>query len=98
MLSLESVIGFTAAICTAAANLPQVIKAWRTRSVGDLSLRMILLLGSGLTLWIVYGLMKADLVIIIANAASLALVAILLFFKVRERRGGAGLDRRVLKP
>lgn len=89
MLSLESFIGFAAAFCTAAANLPQVVKAWRTHSVGDLSLKMILLLCAGLSLWIGYGFLKGDLVIILANAASLVLVANLLAFKLKAMSSGA---------
>ena len=90
MVPPDTLIGFAAAVCTAAANLPQVIKAWRTRSVGDLSLRMILLLSTGLALWIVYGAMKGDWVIIAANVASLILAGNLLAFKLRELRRTRG--------
>ena len=86
MVSAETVIGFVAAFCTAGANLPQVIKAWRTHSVRDLSLVMILMLAAGLSLWIVYGVMKRDLVIVLANVASLLLALNLLVFKLREAR------------
>ena len=86
MFALDTLIGFAAAACTAFANLPQVTKAWRTHSTGDLSLRMILLLTAGLSMWIVYGTMKEDWVIIVANVVSLLLVLNLLFFKLKESR------------
>jgi len=84
MLSLETLIGFVAAACTTLANLPQVIKAWRTRSTGDLSLKMLLMLVAGLSLWIGYGLMRGDLIIIFANIFSLGLILNLLVFKLKE--------------
>jgi MtN3 and saliva related transmembrane protein len=45
---------------------------------------MLAILASGIALWVVYGFLKGDMVIIIANAVSLALLFNLLFFKVRE--------------
>jgi uncharacterized protein with PQ loop repeat len=50
---------------------------------GDLSLKMLLMLASALGLWLVYGFMRADAMIIIANAVSLALLGGIVFFKVR---------------
>jgi MtN3 and saliva related transmembrane protein len=47
---------------------------------------MLLLLVVGLTLWIIYGLMRSDLVIISANVASLTLLLGIIYFKLRERR------------
>jgi len=45
---------------------------------------MLLLLAAGLGLWMVYGLMRSDLVIIAANATSLALLTCIIYFKLRE--------------
>jgi uncharacterized protein with PQ loop repeat len=44
-----------------------------TGSTGDLSLTMFLTLASGVALWVVYGFLKSDMVIILAYATSLAL-------------------------
>jgi MtN3 and saliva related transmembrane protein len=77
------VIGFIAAFLTTIAFLPQVIKAWRTRSTKDVSMVMFLSLVLGITLWLVYGLMKNDLPIIVANVSSLCLTSIILYFKLR---------------
>ena len=89
MFTLETLIGFVAAFCTTASYVPQVRKCWKTRSTGDLSLKMILLLSTGISLWLVYGIMKGDVVIMLANGASLLFLAVLLFFKIGEiRRGG----------
>ena len=80
-------IGLAAASGTTAAFVPQVIKAWRTRSTRDLSLVMIAVLSSGLLLWIVYGIMRSDGVIITANVITLALVLTLLGLKLTNPDG-----------
>ena len=82
MSTIATVIGVAAATCTTLANLPQLIKAWTTRETDDLSLKTLLLLGSGLVLWVAYGVMHEDLIIILANGVSLLLLAGLLYAKL----------------
>ena len=65
-------MGTTAAFCTTASYLPQLRKCWRTGETGDLSLRMLLLLAAGLALWLIYGTLRGDAVIIIAKDQSRA--------------------------
>ena len=84
MLTIETVVGFVAAFCTTVSYIPQVKKCWQTGSTGDLSLKMLAILATGISLWVVYGVLKGDMVIIIANAVSLLLLANLLVFKVKE--------------
>ena len=84
MLSLETLVGFAAAFCTTVSYIPQVKKCWQTGSTGDLSLKMLLILATGIGLWVVYGILRGDTVIIVANSVSLALLGNLLVFKVRE--------------
>lgn len=81
---LTTTLGGLAALLTTVANVPQVIKCFRTGKAGDLSKKMLIALALGFTLWLAYGAMRADVFIVIANAVSLALVAILLWFKWRE--------------
>jgi len=81
---LTTIIGTVAAICTTASYVPQVRKTWQTKETEDLSLRMLLLLAAGLTLWIFYGVLNSDFVIILANAASLALLSTLIYCKLRQ--------------
>ena len=46
---------------------------------------MFITLSAGVGLWVVYGVLKNDFVIIIANAVSLALLMGILYFKLRGR-------------
>jgi uncharacterized protein with PQ loop repeat len=47
---------------------------------------MFFTLAAGVALWVIYGSLKSDVVIIIANAVSLAPLMDILFFELRERR------------
>jgi MtN3 and saliva related transmembrane protein len=77
-------IGLAAAFCTTVAFLPQVIRTWRTRSTGDLSLGMFLVFTTGIFLWLVYGLYVHDLPLIAANSVTFVLSGTILFFKLRH--------------
>jgi MtN3 and saliva related transmembrane protein len=79
-------IGICAAALTSLSYIPQVQKAWPRGSTSDLSLKMLLALTAGLTLWIVYGFLKNDWVIVVANGVGAALSASVLLFKIRDLR------------
>lgn len=83
MSAIATVIGLAAALCTTAANLPQLKKAWITRRTDDLTL---LLFGSGLMLWVIYGLLQRDIIIMLANGASLLILSVILYLKVFQER------------
>lgn len=83
--AFRTFIGGAAAFCTTVSYIPQLKKVWETGEAEDLSLKMLLLLGSGLALWIVYGVIRGDLVIIAANAVSLVLLSCITYFKLRGR-------------
>jgi two-component system CheB/CheR fusion protein len=85
-VDLPTVIGSVAAFCTTASYAPQLKKCWDTGSAGDLSLRMLLVLAGGVALWTGYGILKGDVVIVLANAVSLCLLLAILSFKLREAR------------
>jgi MtN3 and saliva related transmembrane protein len=81
-------IGISAAVLTSLSYIPQVRKAWPRGSTKDLSLHMLIVLTSGLSLWVGYGLLKADWVIVAANGVGATLSACVLIFKIRDMRAG----------
>jgi MtN3 and saliva related transmembrane protein len=83
-MALLDYTGYAAALCTTGAYVPQVIRVWRTRSTGDISLKMFLVLVTGLALWLTYGIWKGEIPIIAANAVTLMLASIILFFKLKH--------------
>ena len=79
MSTFATAVGLAAAVCTTGANLPQLKKAWTTGQTDDISMNMLLVLATGLALWVAYGVLKEDLVIILANGISLTLIGGLVF-------------------
>jgi MtN3 and saliva related transmembrane protein len=77
-------VGGIAAFMASLSYIPQVRKAWPRGSTGDLSLGMLTALTIGLSLWIVYGILRGDWVIVCANATGALLAAIVLGCKVRD--------------
>ncbi len=79
------VLGLIAATCTTLAFVPQFIKVWKTRSTHDISLAMYIVISTGIFLWLIYGLLKKDPPIIVANAASLVIALAILLLKLKYR-------------
>jgi len=77
-------IGLLAATCTTVSFMPQVVRAWRTRSTQDISAWMFVLLVTGNALWLVYGTLIGDLPLVAANVITLALVGTILALKLRH--------------
>ena len=84
-----SLFGIAAAVLTTSSFLPQIIKAYRTKSLCDLSMYLMILFSSGTMLWMIYGIFKADAIIIVANATGTALNVLLLYMKFAYRKVSA---------
>ena len=82
-MNATSLIGFLAAISTTTAYVPQVARAWSTRSTRDLSLKMYIIMTTGTALWLLYGVINVDWPLIAANTVSLGLTLSILFLKFR---------------
>ncbi len=82
---MTETIGFIAAVLTTTAFVPQFLKVWKTRSTRDISLRMYLMLCTGIFLWLVYGIRLNSLPIILANGVTLGLTLAILGLKIRHR-------------
>jgi MtN3 and saliva related transmembrane protein len=79
-----------AAVLTTIAYIPQVVKIYRTKSARDVSFRMFSLLATGVSLWLVYGIMMRSTPLIFANFVTLALSLTVLGLKIKyERARGA---------
>jgi len=76
-------LGFLAGTLTTLSFVPQVHKAWRSKRCDDLSLGMLVAFGTGVLLWLVYGVALGSSPIIVANAVTLALIVALLWMKAR---------------
>ena len=84
-MTFATLIGLVAAFCTTISYIPQLKKIWVTGETEDISLKMFLILALGIALWVVYGVLQHDAVIILANSVSLAFLCAILFFTLRGR-------------
>lgn len=85
-MSNAEIIGIVAAALTTSAFLPQAVKVVRTRETGAISLAMYALFATGVALWLVYGILTAQLPITLANGVTLVFALVILTMKLREKR------------
>lgn len=74
-------VGLFGAFLSSVTFIPQVWLAWKTKSVGDLSLGMLLIVFTSVIVWLVYGIYLKLLPVIIANSIIFILSLVLLYFK-----------------
>jgi len=83
----ENILGLIAGGITSVAMLPQLFKILKEKNAEDLSLWMILVLISGLSLWVWYGILKDELPIILSNAfAVLVNICLLICYFIYRKK------------
>jgi|SRR6218665_1706689 len=80
------VLGYVAGAITALTFLPQVIKTGREKSAKDISLLMFVIAAINEIMWIVYGALLDNWVIILTNSVVLAMSLTMIFLKFRYNR------------
>lgn len=85
MLDLYEIIGLVAATLTTAAYVPQAYKAYKTKSAGNVSFTMYIIMLVGILLWLVYGIHLNSLAMILANSISAILTFLILYLKVKYK-------------
>lgn len=78
-------LGYAAATLTTLSFVPQAVKIIRSRDTHGISVEMYSAFTIGILLWLAYGIGKRDVAIIAANAVTLSLASVILFFTVRYR-------------
>ncbi|NNE78351.1 MAG: SemiSWEET transporter [Pricia sp.] len=79
-------IGIFAGIFTTIAAVPQIVKAWKSKKVDDVSPWMFCVLILGVFLWTVYGIIKVDFPIIVTNGISVILNTTMLVLIINYRK------------
>lgn len=74
-------IGYFGSFLTSITFIPQVYKSWQSKSVGDLSIWMILIVVTSTLVWLTYGFAINSGPVIVANTVVLLLTLVLLYFK-----------------
>jgi len=76
----ENVLGIIAGLLTSGSMIPQLVKVIKEKNADDLSSGMLIVLISGVSLWIWYGFLKDELPIILTNAFSVVVNVTLLIY------------------
>jgi len=79
------IIGYIAAVLSTGSFLPQVYKAWSTKDTKSLSLPMVLMLFTGVCLWITYGFLIGSVPILASNVVTAICTGLLVFFKLKYK-------------
>jgi MtN3 and saliva related transmembrane protein len=82
MKNWRNYLGMVGVVTGSMTFVPQVYQAWVTKSVGDLSIWMILILLLNVSIWLVYGITGKDKPMILANLIIMALSLAMLYFKL----------------
>ena len=82
---LVEILGFVAGLFTTFGFLPQIGKLVRTKSAQDISLPTVIVLLSGNTMWLVYGLLSGSRPVIAANFVTVCMLLTLLVLSYRYR-------------
>jgi MtN3 and saliva related transmembrane protein len=79
-------VGYLAAFLTTASFVPQAIKTISTRDTEGISVLMYFGFATGVFLWMVYGVVRADPVLILANGLTFLLALPILIIALRNAR------------
>ena len=83
MIDAITILGFMAGTLTTISYIPQALKIWRAHSSREVSLARYVLVCTGLSLWVGYGLFVKSLPIILTNVFSLTIAFGILLLKMR---------------
>jgi MtN3 and saliva related transmembrane protein len=82
MTSLD-LLGLVATGFTTSSFVPQVWRTWKTRDVSGISLPTYAIITIGLALWLLYGWLKGDMPLVVANAVMVVLTGAITLMKLR---------------
>ena len=77
-------VGYVAAALTTVAFVPQALKTLRSRDTRSISLGMYVVFTLGIVCWFGYGLVLGSWPMILANAVTFVLAAVILGLKLRH--------------
>ncbi len=82
-MTAADILGYAAGAVTAFTFLPQVVKTWKEKSAKDISLYMFLIAFINEIMWLVYGFMIDNMVVILTNAVMLIMSGIMIGLKLK---------------
>lgn len=84
-MEFADILGYTAGAITAFTFLPQVIKTWTEKSAKNVSLAMFIIAFINEAMWIVYGVLKNNWVIISTNVVMILMCSTMIALKLKYK-------------
>ena len=81
-MTLTTIIGLVAGFLTTGSFLPQIIKTIKTKDTKNISLLMYFVYVVGVILWLIYGYIDKNIVLLVTNTFSLIFGITLLIMKI----------------
>lgn len=76
------ILGLIATCFSTSSFIPQIWRTWKTHDVSGISLPTYIILTTALALWMLYGILKGDVPLIVANAIMIVLSSIIAAMKI----------------
>lgn len=92
-MDMINTLGLVASAFTTFSFAPQVWRTARTKDVSGISFMTYLILTIGLFLWLVYGVMRMDIPLIVANSVMVILTGLVLIMKVVYEKPETALQK-----
>ncbi len=86
-MTFTTILGYAAGALTALTFVPQVIKTWRDKHARDISMNMFILAFVNEIMWLVWGALIGEWIIISTNAVMLFMSGAMIVMKIKYNKG-----------
>jgi len=87
-MTFTEILGYSAGTLTALSFLPQIVKTIKEKAAKNVSLLTFIIATINQGMWIAYGSLKTDWVIILTNTIVLAMSLTMIFLKLKYKKHG----------
>lgn len=84
-MNFIDLVGYLAGTLISISLIPQIVKSWKTKSTGDISLRWMLIYTAGLVLYNFYVFAIWSIPLLLMGLVETALALILIYLKLRYK-------------
>jgi len=85
-MTFITIIGIAASLLTATSMIPQLIKIIKDKEAESVSILMLVVLFSGLSMWIWYGILIGDAIIIASNSFSVLISSLTVLYSIKYKK------------
>ena len=84
-MSITTIVGVAASLFSASSLIPELVKIIKSKKAKEISFLMLAVMFASQGLWVWYGILKKDWIIIISNAISLGINTASIIFRFKYK-------------